>query len=83
MDENRLTVNIRSIAKESTKLNISADALREMREYTEDFLIPKLIRLSEKFAVLDGKKTIQERDYIRAKDFFNKVILELDEYVWT
>jgi len=64
-----MVVNIRKVIKNSTDLNVSADAMREMRELTEDFFLPLVIRWAEKSAVADGKKTIQERDYMVAKDY--------------
>jgi histone H3/H4 len=66
--------------KNATKLNVSAEALTEIREYTEDIFIPKLVRLADRYATKEGKKTIQERDYLRAKDFMNKFISEVDKY---
>jgi histone H3/H4 len=71
---NSLVVNIRTIAKNSTKLNISADALREMRELTEDFFLPLVIKWAEKSAVEGKKKTIQENDYMVAKDYITTAI---------
>lgn len=59
---------------------MSAEALTEIREYTEDVFIPKLVWLADKYATKEGKKTIQERDYLRAKDFLNKLISEVDNY---
>jgi len=69
-----MVINIRSVVKETTDLNVSGDALREMREFTADFLLPLLIRWAEKSAKNDHKKTIQERDYIVAKDYITTAI---------
>jgi len=66
---NSMVVNIRTVIKNTTDLNVSADAMREMRELTEDFFLPLLIRWSEKSAKAENKKTIQERDYLIAKDY--------------
>lgn len=77
---NRLTVNVRDAAKKATDLNISQSVLLEIREYTEDIFIPTLVRFSGLFATKEGKKTIQERDYLRAKDFMNTWIGKADEY---
>ena len=63
-----MVVNVRTVVRNTTKLNVSADAMREMREFTADFFLPLLIRWAEKSAKNDNKKTIQERDYIVAKD---------------
>lgn len=66
---NSMVVNIRTVIKNTTDLNVSADAMREMRELTEDFFLPLLIRWAEKSAKAENKKTIQERDYLIAKDY--------------
>lgn len=73
-----MTINVRSVAKEHTKLNISPLVLEELRELTEDVFVSRVIRLSDKFALQEGKKTIQERDYIRAKDYVVYALKSLD-----
>ena len=67
-------VNVRTVVRETTNLNISADALKELVELTEDFFIPLVVRLSEQSAKDEGKKTIQERDYIIAKDWITSAM---------
>lgn len=67
-------VNVRSVVKETTNLNFSADALAELVELTEDFFVPLVVRLSEKSAKEEGKKTIQERDYLVAKDWITSAM---------
>ena len=76
----RLTINVRSASKDATKCNISAEVYDELRAYIEDVFIPCSVKLSERMAKREGKKTIQERDYIRARDFINARLAEVYEY---
>jgi len=69
-----MVVNVRTVVRNTTKLNVSADALREMRELTEDFFLPLLVRSAEKAALNMKKKTIQEREYLIAKDWITSAI---------
>lgn len=66
---NTMVINVKTVVKNATKLNVSGDALSEMRELTEDLFIPLLVRYAEKAALNSGKKTIQENDYLVAKDY--------------
>lgn len=66
---NGLTINVRTAIKNCTDLNVSADTMREIRELSEDMFIPLLIRFAETEAKNGGKRTIQEQDYLVAKDY--------------
>lgn len=66
---NSMVVNVRTVVRNSTDLNVSAGALREMRELTEDYFLPLLIKWAEKSALEHKKRTIQENDYLVAKDY--------------
>lgn len=73
----RLTINVHKVAKECTKLNMGKDALVELRAYTEEVVLPKIVLLAERAAKIEDKKTIQERDIVRARDYINSVITKL------
>ena len=73
----RLTINVQKVAKECTKLNVGKDAMIELRAYTEEVVIPKIVLLAERAAEIEKKKTIQERDVVRAKDYLSSVMNRL------
>lgn len=79
-ESNGMTINVKSLCKEYTDLRVSDDVYREIKEYTSDTFIYKMVKLSEKFAKRDKKGTIQERDYLRAKDYLNYFIMQVDNY---
>jgi histone H3/H4 len=58
-------------------MNVSKDVMSELKNYLEDVIIPKVISLSEKCAREEGKNTIQERDYLRARDYMNVALFEV------
>lgn len=62
-------VNVRSVVKENTDLNLGADALSELVDFTENSFLPIMIRHLEKVATDNGKKTIQERECTIVEDW--------------
>lgn len=74
---NGLTINVRSLCKSLTKMNVSADVLSEYKNYIEEVLTPKIVLLAERYAKSEGKNTIQERDYLRARDYINVALSQV------
>lgn len=68
-ENGRLTINVGEILKNRSNLRISKRAAIETREFTEDIFIPLLCDLAGKCAIEEGVKTIEERHYLRAKDW--------------
>ena len=65
----KTTVNIKSLCKENTELNISGAYVTELKHFVEDALVPTIIKMSERYAIEAGRKTLTENDLIRARDF--------------
>jgi histone H3/H4 len=72
-----LTINIRTACKSVTKFNVSKDTMYELKNYLEDVIIPKMIITAEKYSKSEGKNTIQERDYLRARDYINVALSQV------
>lgn len=68
-EDGRLTINVGEVVRNSTSLRVSRSAALETREFTEDVFIPLLCRLAGNCAEQEGIKTIEERHYLRAKDW--------------
>jgi histone H3/H4 len=66
-----LTINIRTVCKSLTDMNVSGDVMYELKNYLEECVAPKIVLMAEKYAKEEHKSTIQERDYLRARDYFN------------
>jgi histone H3/H4 len=73
----RLTINVGTSARELTDKRISEAALMELVAYVEMIFIPRIMFLAAKFADREGKGTIQERDFIRARDLINHNFVEV------
>lgn len=71
INKGSLTINVRTLCKNLTKMNVSGDVMYELKNYLEDCIAPKIIILAEKCAKEERKSTIQERDYLRARDWIN------------
>lgn len=68
-EDGRLTINVGKVISDSTSLRISKRAALESREFTEDVFLPMLIGIAGRCAEQEGIKTIEERHYLRAKDW--------------
>lgn len=72
-----LTINVKTICKSLTKMNVSKDAMFELKNYIEDCFMPQIILMAEKYAKMEGKNTIQERDYLRARDYISVALSQV------
>jgi histone H3/H4 len=71
---NGLTINVRTLCKSLTNMNVSGDVMYELKNYLEDVISPKVMGMAEKYAKAERKTTIQERDYLKARDWINMAL---------
>lgn len=73
-----MVINIRTVMKNTTDMRVSEEVMYELKNFLEDCIAPKIMGLAEKCAKAEKKSTIQERDYLKARDYFNVALTSLE-----